>query len=331
MSNAPRFVEIDALKVAGIVTVVLIHTIRAPWDPSVAPLEVWIGHATRFGVPAFLFASGFLYATRRPVPRATVGGRLQRILLPYLVASIAAQLFRAARDLPGETGSGSIVLDLLIGASFGPYYYVFVIAVLVVATPLYARLSGRALVAVLAFLVAGQWLADAGSFGLVDLRWHLRNPLLWWAHFLLGWCVRLHLARVQRGVAEHRGPLLFGLAVAVAALTAASALEGSAPRMFVRSAAWLDIYAILALVWVLASRIERPPIWLRETSDATYALYLFHLFFLLPAKAWFPPPAGSVAWQAIALPWAIGLAGPLALVFVARAVLGTRSRSVIGA
>ena len=75
MSAAPRFVEIDALKVAGIVTVVLIHTIRAPWDPAVAPLELWIGHATRFGVPAFLFASGFLYATTSPVacaPLATV-------------------------------------------------------------------------------------------------------------------------------------------------------------------------------------------------------------------------------------------------------------------
>ena len=63
MSDTRRSPEIDALKVAGIVTVVLIHTMRAPWDPAVAPLEVWIGHATRFGVPAFLFASGFLYAT----------------------------------------------------------------------------------------------------------------------------------------------------------------------------------------------------------------------------------------------------------------------------
>ena len=57
-----RFAEIDALKAVGIVTVVLIHSFRSPFDPTVSPGEVWLGHLTRFAVPAFLMASGFLYA-----------------------------------------------------------------------------------------------------------------------------------------------------------------------------------------------------------------------------------------------------------------------------
>ena len=69
-----RRIEIDALKTAGILTIVLIHSMRTYWDPSISTLEVWIGHATRFGVPAFLCASGFLYATTSPVPRASAAG-----------------------------------------------------------------------------------------------------------------------------------------------------------------------------------------------------------------------------------------------------------------
>ena len=115
------------------------------------------------------------------------------------------------------------------------------------------------------------------------------------------------------------------------ALTAASALEGSAPRLFVRSAAWLDIYAILGLVFVAAHRVRVVPAWLRFTSDATYAIYLFHLFFVLPARQLWPLPAGALSPPAVLLPWAIGLLGPLALVAAARALLGARSRNVIGA
>jgi len=324
-----RYPEIDALKVAGIVTVVLIHTMRSPWHPAVAPLEIWIGHATRFGVPAFLFASGFLYATRASVPFATTRGRLQRILLPYLVASLAAQLFRQLWGHPD--GTGSLWLDLLVGASFGPYYYVFVIAVLVLATPLFARLPGPALPALLLLLLVAQWATEVGAFGLVDLQWQLRSPGLWWAHFLLGWWMRLHLVAVQRVVAARPALLLAGFGAAVVALTAVAGLEGRVAGVFVRSAAWLDIYAILGLVWVAASRLASAPPWLRFASDATYAIYLFHLFFLIPAKAAFSPPPAEIAWHALVIPWAIGLLGPLALVAAARALLGPRSRAVIGA
>ena len=73
------------------------------------------------------------------------------------------------------------------------------------------------------------------------------------------------------------------------------------------------------------------PSWLRFASDATYAIYLFHLFFLIPAQRMFLPPPGALAWDAILLPWAIGLMGPLALIAAGRAVLGNRSRGLLGA
>ena len=329
--SAPRdrLVEIDALKAAGIVTIVLIHAMRPQWDPNASSLEIWIGHATRFGVPAFLCASGFLYAQVSSRSFATTRARLRRILVPYLVASLLAQIFHLWRDQAPMTGS--VWMDLLIGASFGPYYYVFVIAILVVVTPAFAQLSRRAVFALTAAFVAAQWLMEIGTFGLMHLTWQIRNPMMWWAYFLIGWSVRLHAEPLSRIVASRRTALAAGCTAAALLLTAASALEGRVPGPLVRTAAWLDVYAILATITLLSRRFSRSPGWLRFVSDATYAIYLFHLFFVLMAQDLLPLPERHADLLRIALAWLAGLGGSLAVVMGARASLGRRSREWVGA
>jgi surface polysaccharide O-acyltransferase-like enzyme len=324
-----RRVEIDALKVAGILTIVFIHALRSPWDAGVSGAEIWLGHVTRFGVPAFLFASGFLYATDAAVSAATTLRRLRRIALPYLVASLLAQGWSLLRGAPTETGS--VWLDLLLGSSFGPFYYVFVIALLVVATPLFARVGGAALAALTIGFIVAQWSVDAATLWLLPLYWHLRSPLLWWGYFLLGWVAGLHAASLERWIAPRRGPLLIALAALVVVLSAAAGREGHAPRLLVRSAAWLDVYAIGALIFAASlGRAHGRPV-LRLLSDATYAIYLFHLFFVLEVKRLLPAPPGELDALVVLLPWAAGVAGPVLLVAGARAVLGDRSRDWIGA
>jgi len=328
---AQRFAEIDALKAIGIVTVVLIHSIRSPWDAGVSQLEVWLGHVTRFGVPAFLFASGFLYATRSPVPWATSARRLRRIAVPYLVASALAQVWRALLGATTEVGAGSVWLDLLLGSSFGPYYYVFVIAGLVLVTPVFARCSPAAIAALAGILLLAQWCVDAALVWQLPLYWHLRNPLLWWAFFATGWLARLHLAPLSAWLRAHRRRAAWALAIAVLALSALCGLDAVAPRLWVRSAAWLDLYAILALIYVLASGDGRACRALRTLSDSAYAIYLFHLFFVLAAQTFAPHPWQEISLVSLAAPWAAGLAGPLLLVAGARAALGARARDWIGA
>ena len=324
-----RHVEIDALKAAGIVTVVLIHAMRSPWTPGVSPTELWLGHATRFGVPAFLFASGFLYARVGPVAAGTTARRLRRVLLPYLVASLLAQAWNGWFGIPSV--GGSWWRDLLLGSSFGPFYYVFVATCLVVATPLFARLPTAALPAMTALFVLAQWCVDAALWLPLPLYWHLRNPLLWWAFFLVGWSVRLHAAAVWGFVAARRRALLGVLLLATVVSTVTSGLEGEIPLLLVRSAAWLDVWAILGLIYVGTSHFERSPTALRALSDASYAIYLFHLFFVYAAQALVPPTPDELTPFALLLPWAAGLAGPLLIVRVARAAIGPRARDLTGA
>jgi len=326
MNEAPRrFPGIDAIKAAGIVTIVLIHALPPAWDASATPLERWLQQVTRFGVPGFLLASGFLYAGA-PGGLDTALRRLRRILVPYAIASLLAQLWHAAHGEASPTGS--VVKDFLFASSFGPYYYVFVIVWLVALTPAIARLPRAALPAIAVALLVAQWGVDAAGAWPQDFYWHLRNPLLWWAYFFVGWWLRLERARIEARIAPRRAGVVAALAAAVIVLAIAGSEVSGLPRLTARSAAWLDVYAILAFFGAAAG-LATAPRWLRALSDATYTVYLFHLFFLYAAQQ--ALGASGRGAGSVLVPFAAGLAGSLALVAVARRVLGARARDWLGA
>ncbi len=320
-----RFVEIDALKTVGIATVVLIHCVRTPWDALISPVEIWLGHLTRFGVPTFLFASGFLYATSERVSVRLTLRRLRRILLPYLIVSLAAQAWWSMLNLPTEVRA--FWPDLAFGASMGPFYYVFVIAGLIVVTPLFARLPRAALTALTGAMLAAQWYVDAAIGFPIPLYWHLRNPLLWWAYFLVGWQVRLHQPAVSNWLAP-RTWLPPTVLIAVVALAVQSAAAG--PLLGVRTAAWLNVYAILLLVYSIACGRADASGVLRYLSDATYAIFLLHLFFVSGVQLLVPHRPSFAGFAPIALPWLAGMFGPIILLTAARALFGGRSKDIIG-
>jgi surface polysaccharide O-acyltransferase-like enzyme len=321
-----RFAEIDALKSIGILTVVLIHSVRSPFDPGISTFEIWLGHLTRFAVPAFLISSGFLYAGV-PATSARTLRRLRRIGSPYFAASLLGQAFWASRGEQTETGHWAS--DLLFGSSMGPYYYVFVIFGLVLVTPLFARLGRRAQVAVLCALVAAQWWVDAASGMLGSFFWHLRNPLLWWAYFATGWMLRPFYDPLRDFVRSRR---TFALALCGAAVVLLSVLSGlTEPRLLVRTAAWLNIYAICALIFITACGCERVPSPLRALSDASYPIYLLHIFFVLAAAEMFSLPARSFAPLPTMLTWAAGVLGSISIIAALKLMLGDRSKDWIGA
>jgi peptidoglycan/LPS O-acetylase OafA/YrhL len=318
---------VDLLKALGIVAVVLIHSVRSPFTPGVSELELWIGRVTRFAVPAFLLSSGLLYATRVPVPGATTARRLRRILGPYLVGSLAAQAFEWFRGTPRS--AGQILHDLALASSFGPYYYVWIALLVVLAAPLLARLGPAALAGLLGVTVASQWLFESTLLGLAPFFWHLRNPLLWLGYFVCGWVLRLHEARIRSWLASRRGLALAASGGALLLLALAGAQSLPLPQA--QTLSWLGIWATLALL--LAATLGRGGGGraLAALSDASYAIYLFHLFFVLPAREAFTPLPGSFEPLAVLVPWAAGIAGPLLLIALARRLLGARSRAWIGA
>ena len=326
-SSRQRFVEIDTLKTAGIVSVILIHSMRAPWDPRVSDTELALGAVTRFAVPAFLFCSGFLYATSKPIPWSVTRRRLKRVLVPYLVCSIAAQAWWLVQDQAHSLGT--ILDDLLLASSFGPYYYVFVHFFLVLLAPLFAILPRTALAVLTGLLLGSQGWLESRTGLILPVFWHIRNPLLWWGYFLLGWEIRIHYGEVRSFITAHRSLLTGILVLAVLGLSQI-AMTGGETEWY-RGATWLCIHAIIALVFVSTCGRKREPDTIAALSDASYAIYLLHLFFIYAIGGILQPDPGSFDLPVVAIEWSAGLFGSISLSALSRRVLGRRSRDIIGA
>jgi peptidoglycan/LPS O-acetylase OafA/YrhL len=343
---AGRYPEIDALKAIGALTIVLIHCLRPPGDPTSTALELVLGEVTRFAVPAFLFSSGFLYCSSAPLPRGTTIRRLRRLLGPYVVASLLAQLFWALRGQP-RTGV-EIALQLLFGASFGPFYYVFLVAMLIPFVPLLPRIRrgawpAAAAVAVgvqmlspalLAALAAAGWQPGADLFaritraaGVGPLFWLYRFPLLWWPFFLVGWVARLYDDPLRSMAVRWRG-LLAGMSLTLAAVFVALALGGTGIAPL--TAGFLHSYALTAAIFFTFGGLAGESPTLRFISDASFTIYLFHLFFVLSSAPYFHAMTGWRAPLAVLGPWGCGMVGSLVVGVAGRWIFGARSRDIVG-
>jgi surface polysaccharide O-acyltransferase-like enzyme len=322
-----RRFEVDLVKAIGIVAVVLIHCLRPFWSHDVTPGELWISSATLFAVPGFLAASGFLYSTQTRVPWADTRARLIRLLVPYLVASVAAQLYTTFVDGKAWTWQAALH-DLALASSFGPFYYVLVATVFVVATPFLAMLPSAAFVGVTVAAAVLQWLSWAG-FGTAQFFWLTRNPFHWLGFFLAGWWLRRSEALVLPRLAQWRiAYVLLGGATAIAA--AAIEARSVSVRWFAGTMALVKVGGVLTLILALGAERKSGSRSVRFLSDSTYTIYLFHLFFVYSVGSLVAPAPKVFDPVAIAAPWLAGIAGPLLLAAAGRALLGRRSRSVLG-
>jgi peptidoglycan/LPS O-acetylase OafA/YrhL len=321
--------EVDLVKAVAVVTVVWIHAQRSPWDAGISALELWLANVTVFAVPAFLATSGYLYGCSIPLAPGTTRRRLTRILVPYLVASLAAQALVAASGFPSSPSS--VARDLLLGASFVIYYYVPQITLFVLLSPLLAMLPRRSWGWIVAIALLAQGAFHAGAFALLSFFWHIRNPLLWAAYFLIGWWAGSHRARLLAFTTERRRSLVVATAGAWVASASISLFLPDASLHVHQAAQWIAVYAAIALLFALGTALRSAPRIVHRLSDATYAIYLWHFFFVLIVRDAVPSAPGVFQPAPVLAAWCAGLLGSLLWIGVARRMLGRHSRLVIGA
>jgi peptidoglycan/LPS O-acetylase OafA/YrhL len=277
-------------------------------------------------VPGFFAASGVLAASAERVPPSLTRARLRRLLVPYAIASVAAQLFRSA--VVGERLEAATVLrDFLLASSFGPYYYVLHAVLFVLAAPALARLAPRSL----ARLTCAALIVQGLVWGVPRLRSlaiATADPLHWFAFFLAGWWLRRNEALARAWLAERRGRVL-GFAGLGGALLSVHTPLGSGPWL-AGALQWLFVACLLVLIFAAGLGRETRSHAIRFLSDASYTVYLFHLFFVLPAQGLLRAAPEVFVPATIAVPFVLGLLGSLALVVTGRALLGARSRTWLG-
>lgn len=219
-----------------------------------------------------------------------------------------------------------MIRDLLLASSFSPFYYVLHAVLFVLAAPVLARLRPRTLTAATAAAIACQWVTWV--FVLLPLFWRVRNPLHWLGFFLAGWWLRRNQARVLPWLARQRVPTCLLAAAGGVAVLSLQTL--ATPRWLAGALSWLSVACALLLILAVAGQRETPQRTVRFLSDSTYTIYLFHLFFVYPVQRLVPAAPGAFDPVAIGAAWVAGLLGPLALAALGRALLGGRSRTLLG-
>jgi peptidoglycan/LPS O-acetylase OafA/YrhL len=141
--------------------------------------------------------------------------------------------------------------------------------------------------------------------------------------------IRLHQETIRQWIVSRRTVLMALVALAVVACTWFAHFESR--NEWVRAAMWLNIHATLAFIFVSTCGRRSIPAVVSKLSDASFAIYLLHLFFIYAAERLVQPAVNEFDALVIGGYWSAGLFGSLAVIAVARWLLGSRSRDVIGA
>ncbi|HET9063146.1 MAG TPA: acyltransferase family protein, partial [Candidatus Binatia bacterium] len=253
--------------------------------------------------------------------------RLRRLLVPYLIASLCAQAYRSVWPIPFV--DDSLVSDLLFGASFGVYYYVFLLFWLILATPVIAQIprpyAGLAVAVSMAATLVFQQMHNLVDPSGLSIFWYQRNPLQVIGYFAVGWYARLNHAALVNWLVPRRRAVVAILSMAV--IACAGLFLARVPQIAASRAHDVAIYFVIALIFAgFCGRVGTPPV-VRTLSDASYAIYLFHPFFVFPLRQVF---ATGPIWP-IAASFCAGLTGALTIVAVARIVLRRYARPLLGA
>lgn len=131
----------QALRGIAIFAIVLIHTTSTAKNFNSSSPNFYSGIITRqfvnFGVPLFLFISGYFSAANKEVTNKKYlkfyKKRISRLLLPYLIwSTVGIVILKESCDYDIK----NLMLYLLTGQSVGIYYYFIVLYQLVLLTPL---------------------------------------------------------------------------------------------------------------------------------------------------------------------------------------------------
>lgn len=327
-----REVGVDVLKAAAILTVIWIHAVFAGYRPE-AGLYLALRSLSHFAVPAFFFAAGFLHFRDGPIPMSLFGRRLNRVVLPYLIASgIALVGWSIYAEVPTVA---DVAFWLATGRSLGIYYFVPPFVGAVALGVLLSRWPRTGAPLFFALFILGM----ASAVGMIDFKspdprdpffWTIRNPLRWWGYYVAGWLLAGQRHRVIAlgkrgrrfiGVAAEIGVLAL---LGIAFLTSRNRTPAWVVSEYVRI--YLCIPGIVLLAW--DSPEYRPVRWL---SEATYPIYLYHFFFILPYASLYLGGGGTAVFGTPSLDrFVLALGGVVLFIALARRLLGRHARILIG-
>jgi surface polysaccharide O-acyltransferase-like enzyme len=138
-----RDLSFDAFRGIAIIAVVALHTIYLGgyWGARF----LFYCQMFDFGVPAFIFISGY-WLSKKPIESLKdyitfLMRRLPRVLVPYLFWSSLLLAYDAVKT--GNVNPQEIIFKLLMGRAIFPYFFIILIAQFYVITPLLQHINRK--------------------------------------------------------------------------------------------------------------------------------------------------------------------------------------------
>ena len=313
------------MKAIAIIAVVVTHAGPSPWLPGASAFDQVVrGSLAVFHVPSFLLLAGFLYAAHPVLSTPDLSRRMQRLLVPYVVASVVVLTLGFAQP---ATRTEALFM-LVTGSSLGIYYFVFLLAESVTLTYLMTHLSPRAPCLALG-AAFGWWLlkplltASPPTRGLPSF-WSFRDPLWFGAYFFVGWNVRRRWGRVRRLLESYRTPLT--ILAALVCLIHVSIWPDTRTTYLDPFARGAYVLSVVGLIISATQNARVLPV-VRFLSEASYTVYLYHSLFITAASPFVSSLDAPLRTLTLT---SVGLLGSSALVYLGRRTLGGASRLTLG-
>lgn len=220
-----RWLDIDRAKGFGIALVVWGHIATGATPDSPDWFNLSIAAIYAFHMPFFMYLSGFVYfLIKAPdrfwtAPAGFVGKRFDRLIVPFLLFSLLVIIGKYAFSSFGRIdddvqGIGDGMVQVLTNAPGNPSlstWYILVLFVYSVLTPLLWRVSGRRIWPLLLLGAIGWVWALPEDF-------YIRRIAQFYIFFVLGGAFAVHRERVLPILQRFWLPLLIAFAV-ICALT----------------------------------------------------------------------------------------------------------------
>ncbi|MEO7438619.1 MAG: acyltransferase, partial [Candidatus Binatia bacterium] len=315
---------VDYIKSVAILAVLVQHAVPSFLDQPFTPELATIYGSVCFHVPAFLFLAGFLTRAEATVTWRDVGARLQRIVPPYLVATA----FAVACGFVAPLGLRRLIFVTVMGAALGHYYFVPVLIFCLLLLPAFSRMSTPALIGgTLLILVAAQYMWLSLEWRLAhEIFWQIRNPILQFhlGFFLLGMIAARLRPTLERLATRHRFAILGTAAVSVPLFVGFGSVNEVIFQPTTHAA-----YTLLVMGLIASAVTREPaPTWIRFLSEATFTIYLYHLFAYKAVGSLMPSDTPLILRVAVLM--SAGLAFSTLIALLGRRALGARSRLLLG-
>lgn len=275
MISNTHFHGLDYLKALAILMVVFIHSSISAYKSNQYVVLDFIDYFFRVSVPLFIFISGFL---SYEINFNKVLNRLPRIVIPFLIFSSLGQVLKAIQL--GSVNYLDFFYNVLLGKTFGTYYFVFIILYLYLLAPIISRFL-RYLNSLLLFSTFTSILYLMGieynftnSFLFDNSDFVLRSPFIWTSFFLFGfWCKKYYdkISIIQ--------PIVIGaLSIPLLLFYGANYFLHFTSQVGFLSLTWF-FYSFVAILFLFVTSVKfKKNILASRISKHSYLIYLIHFF-----------------------------------------------------